>query len=334
MRIETLTDDIGVVVIGRNEGERLVTCLRTINVAADRVVYVDSGSKDDSVATARGMGIAVVELDPRRPFTAARARNAGLAALIDTGRPPIGFVQFVDGDCDLAAGWIAAAVTFLRAHPEVAVVCGRRRERYPDRSVYNKLFDAEWNTPIGEATACGGDSMFRIDALGETEGFNPLLIAGEEPELCLRLRDLGHKVWRLDADMTTHDAAMLHFSQWWSRSRRSGYGFAQVAWLHRTSPLRIWWPETIRALVWGGLLPLIIIVSAVFRPEALLLTAIYPLQMIRSALAWGPRQPMSWIGAFYNVLGKFPECLGALKFIYQTWRNQQGGLIEYKQPTA
>ena len=31
---------------------------------------------------------------------------------------------------------------------------------------------------------------------------------------------------------THHDAAMLHFAQWWQRAIRSGHGFAQVGDLH------------------------------------------------------------------------------------------------------
>ena len=172
-------------------------------------------------------GAEVVALDTDRPFTAARARNAGIRAL-KTGASP-DFVQFIDGDCMLDPGWITAALDFLIGAPEVAVVCGRRRERFPENSIYNRLCDAEWNTPIGEARACGGDALMRWEALMAVDGYNPDLIAGEEPEMCLRMRRLGWKIWRLDAEMTLHDAAILRFGQFWKRARRGGYAYAQGA---------------------------------------------------------------------------------------------------------
>src|SRR5690349_9304100 len=147
---------IGVVAIGRNEGERLRACLVSARRDCNAVVYVDSGSSDDSLSLARSLGVHVVELDLSIPFTAARARNEGFAKLKQVD-PQIEFVQFVDGDCEIIAGWIERARTQLAAMPKAAVVCGRRRERFPDASIYNRLCDMEWNTPIGQTKSCGGD---------------------------------------------------------------------------------------------------------------------------------------------------------------------------------
>jgi len=116
-------DRVGVVLIGRNEGERLRDCLRSVLEAARNVVYVDSGSTTNSVANARARGVAVVELDMKVPFTAARARNAGYSRLREL-QPDLQYVQFIDGDCMLVAGWLDAAVQFLDEEPAFAVVWG------------------------------------------------------------------------------------------------------------------------------------------------------------------------------------------------------------------
>ena len=170
---------LGIVLIGRNEGERLRGCLESVRPHGGATVYVDSGSTDGSIALARGLGADVVELSAEQPFTAARARNAGLERLIrnDAG---VELVQFVDGDCRVQEGWLEAASAVLRDRPEVAVVCGRRREAHPEASIYNRLCDMEWDTPVGEAKACGGDAMMRVDALRRVGGFNPPWIAGLE----------------------------------------------------------------------------------------------------------------------------------------------------------
>ena len=220
--------DVGVIAIGRNEGERLRRCLESVAGRGMSVVYVDSGSGDGSVALARSLGAEVVELDMSRPFSAARARNAGVERLVLIN-PSVAFVQFVDGDCEVREGWVERARRELESRPDVAVVCGRRRERFPDASIYNRLADLEWDTPIGEVKSCGGDAMMRLAALQQVGGFDPSVVAGEEPELCQRLRRAGWKVLRVDAEMTWHDAAMTRFAQWWNRQVRSGYGATDVA---------------------------------------------------------------------------------------------------------
>ena len=157
---------IDAVVIGRNEGTRLIACLTSLRGQVRRLIYVDSGSTDGSVEAARDLGAEVVSLDMSQKFTAARARNAGLAHLDGDST----YVQLVDGDCEVVPGWIDAAVTKLESDPKLAVVCGRRRERHPEASVYNRLCDHEWDTPVGPAKACGGDAMMRLSALREVGG--------------------------------------------------------------------------------------------------------------------------------------------------------------------
>ncbi|KIC36718.1 glycosyltransferase family 2 protein [Leisingera sp. ANG-M7] len=311
---------IAAVVIGRNEGERLIRCLRSLQGQVQQLVYVDSGSTDGSAAAARELGALVVDLDLSQPFTAARARNAGLAAL-QTG---VEFVQFVDGDCEVDPGWIAKAADFLQAHPKAAVACGRRRERFPEASVYNRLCDAEWNTPAGEAAACGGDALMRVAAVYTAGGYREALIAGEEPELCLRLRRAGWQVWRLEAEMTLHDAQMLRFTQWWNRSRRAGHAFAEGAALHGTGPERHWVAETRRALLWGAALPAGIALAALAYPLLLMIALIYPAQVLRLS------RRMRFEQALFTVLGKFAEAAGALEFYWRRWRGSARGILEYK----
>ena len=320
----------GVVVIGRNEGERLKACLASIQGAPDEIVYVDSGSDDGSVQWARSQGIDVVELDLATHFTAARARNAGFRRLISR-RPDVALVQFVDGDCQLAPGWFSAAESFLSRHADVAVVCGRRRERFPDASIFNAQCDREWNTPVGEARACGGDAMYRRMAFEACGGFRDSLIAGEEPELCLRLRAAGWRVWRIDQEMTAHDAALLHWRQWWRRTLRTGHAFAEGAWLHGSTPEHHWVAETRRAAAWGLVLPLLGVLAAAFLgPWFLLIFLLYPLQVVRLACRSAAGSREEFQQAALLVLGRFPEGLGVARFWYGKLFDRESGLIEYK----
>jgi GT2 family glycosyltransferase len=321
---------IAIVIIGRNEGERLRTCFHSVSAHDRRVVYVDSGSTDGSVQLAASMGIDCVSLDMRTPFTAARARNAGFARLRSSG-DSVKYVQFVDGDCEIALDWIDQAVAFLEAQPAVAVVCGRRRERFPERSIYNRLCDIEWAIPAGEILSCGGDALMRASVFEKVGGYNPMLIAGEEPELCVRLRRANWKIWCIDHPMTMHDASMLRFRQWWQRTKRAGYAFAEGAALHGAPPERHWVRESRSALFWGLCIPLAILFAAMLLgPKAFLLLSIYPIQIIRLALRGQSDMPQKWWRAFYLVIGKFPEMLGGLSYLVNRRLHKQSVLIEYK----
>ncbi|MFO0954448.1 MAG: glycosyltransferase [Isosphaeraceae bacterium] len=340
---------VGVVAIGRNEGERFKRCLEALRAqaAGAAVVYVDSGSTDGSVEHARACGVEVVALDMSRPFTAARARNAGFARLAESD-PDLEFVQFLDGDCEVAEGWLSRAAETLRARPKAALVFGRRREREPERSVYNRLADMEWNIPIGhgegeEAVACGGDALVRAEAFRKVGGYDPSVPAGEEPELCRRLRADGWSVLRLDADMTWHDSAMLRFGQWAKRQFRTGYGgldystrFGHLG----DDPFR---SQIRSARFWGVALPLAVVVGAaaaalILGPIAalgvvllgLLLPAVQALRIARrnrgragdarSALAYG----------VLTVLGKVFQAAGQALYLRDRRAGRHARLIEYK----
>ena len=323
--------DLGIVVIGRNEGSRLIDCLSSLSSQKGKVVYVDSGSNDGSVVVAERLGAFVVELDGAKPFTAARARNEGLAA-IAARNPNVRFVQFVDGDCELIDTWLNEALEFVNQKNDVAVVCGRRRERHPERSLYNRLCDIEWNSQVGEALACGGDSLMRVDAFNEVNGFQAELIAGEEPELCSRIRERGWKVWRLDAEMTRHDAAITRFSQWWLRAVRSGYAVAEISMQHPLSSSAFWEKrEVARAVLWAGFLPLIIAGASYFHPTALLGILIYPLQVIRVAIRCGATVSEPLIYGGFMLVAKFAQFQGILKYLIRACVKHPIQLIEYKQ---
>lgn len=312
------------VVIGRNEGLRLVACLDAAAGRFERVVYVDSGSTDGSQDAARARGAEVVALDMDRPFTAARARNAGIARLTEGGARPV-HIQFLDGDCVLQPGWVETASAFLDANPSAAVAFGRLRERFPEASIYNRLADAEWNRPVGRARACGGNAMIRTQALLAAGGYNAAMIAGEEPELCVRLRAAGWEIWRLDAEMALHDAAMTRFSQWWKRASRGGYACAEGVAMHGAPPERHRVGDLKRVLAWGMALPALTVAGLFFTPWALLLLLAWPAQVLRCLLRGEP-----WYKAVFITLAKLPEAQGVFTYLWRRLARTEARLIEYK----
>lgn len=319
---------VAAVVIGRNEGERLWRCLESVRQQVTSVVYVDSGSSDGSPERARSLGADIVVLSNDRPFTAARARNAGVERLREL-RTEVEYVQFVDGDCELAPGWIAAALACLEEDADTTMVCGHLREQDPGRSIYNRLCQFEWDGPTGIVKACGGTSMARLRAVAEVGGFREDLIAGEEPELCLRLRAHGWRIRKIDAEMAIHDADILRFEQWWRRTVRSGYAAAEGAYLHGSPPERHGVRSARSALLWGLALPVgTLCLALTTSPLALWILLVFPLQVTRLAL--NSKGEGRWLHAAFLVLGKFPAALGNLRFQLQRISRGAPRLIEYK----
>jgi glycosyltransferase involved in cell wall biosynthesis len=349
---------VGVIAIGRNEGERLRQCLASLVGRGLPVVYVDSKSTDGSPDLARSMGAEVVVLDMSIPFCAARARNEGFDRLMKIS-PDVSYVQFVDGDCEVAPGWLERAKGELEARPEAAAVCGRRRERHPEASIYNRLADLEWNTPIGEAKSVGGDSLMRAAAFKEAGGFDATVAAGEEPELCQRMREKGWKIYRIDAEMTVHDSAMLHFTQWWKRAVRSGYGAMDVATRFRRGKQGLFVDQVRRARKWAVGWPVAVVgawvlVMLLWLPflsspflssgntryafasatlAAMIVFAAAPLQIVRSALQARPRAG-SWRVALaagaLTWIGKWANYSGQRRYLEDRAAGRNTRLIDYK----
>ena len=236
---------ISIVVIGRNEGERLVQCLESIRAAdypQDKIdlIYVDSRSTDDSCAQATAKGATVICIGTG-PCTAARARNVGWRH----ARHEI--VHFFDGDTIVHPQWLREAVAGVQ-DPTIGCVFGRLEEIRPHASIYMRASAFDWYIPPGSCRFCGGVACFRRDTLGHLGGFREDLIAGEEPELCYRLRRSGLRIWRLDEPMALHDLGMTHFTQYWRRTVRSGWGYCVVAALCYRGKERLWLRENLTNL--------------------------------------------------------------------------------------
>lgn len=319
---------VAFVVIGRNEGERLRPALEALLTQSRKVIYVDSASTDRSAELARKLGTITIVLGEDEPLSAALGRNTGFA---EARRrfPECEFVQFIDGDCVIADAWIDKAVAFMDSAPRAAVACGRRTEAHPEASLYNRLIDEEWDTPVGRSLYSGGDSLVRVSAFEQVGGFRSELRAGEEPEMTTRLRTAGWEVWRLDAPMTTHDARMLRFDQWWQRSVRGGYGYAQVWTMTRRNPESVFGPQLRSAIFWALSLPLLVCLAAILLREPLvllLLPTAWFAQIARIAARRG-FSPRAWLSAAMLLLAKLPETVGVLNY----FRGQRADrLTDYK----
>ncbi|MDM7458198.1 MAG: glycosyltransferase family 2 protein [Paracoccus sp. (in: a-proteobacteria)] len=320
---------LGAVAIGRNEGDRLKACLRSLVPVCRHVVYVDSGSTDDSVAFARGLGVSVVDLDRNLPFTAARARNAGFQHLMLAGTLP-DFVQFVDGDCRLEPGWLEAGLAAISADPGLGLVTGWRSEIHPQRSVYNALFQLDWHRPAGPIRTCGGDMMVRSSAFQQVGGFNPNVIAAEDDEFCLRLGKAGWRLERLPLTMTWHDADMTRFGAWWRRTIRDGHGFAQVGHMHQDHFRR----ERLRVWIYGLALPLIFLAGLVWAAWlSLAVLAVYLLSWFRTARNLrrrGVGRSMAQRQAALLTISKLPNLYGMATFHARRLSGNDMTIIEYK----
>ncbi len=326
---------IALAAIGRNEGARLKACLRAASGQFSVMVYVDSGSSDGSPDVARAAGCVVVELDRSMPFSAARGRNEAFAELMRVA-PDVDLIQFLDGDCELEPGWIAAGCALLDVRPDVGIVCGQVRELHPDETRYNKLCDLEWRMPAGEAKSSGGRFLIRTQAFQASGGFREDVIGAEDDEFCIRVRRAGWKVWVLDAPMAAHDAAMTKFAQWWARMRRAGHAYAQVSELHGGPPEFYFVRERRRVFVWGLAIPLAAIAlswgtSGLSLGAWLALIAWQYLRIVKYGRRRGWSGADARLYARFTVLAKFAEMHGMLSYYWRRLRGVRITIIEYKR---
>lgn len=334
---------VSVVVIGRNEGKRLLRCLDSIQRCDQshfrmEVIYVDSQSSDGSPERAAERGVQVLSVRPLRP-SAALGRNAGWHAARGE------FVLFLDGDTELHPEFVRHALVAM-AQPEVAIVWGHRRESHPEQSWYVRVLDLDWIYPAGDTEFCGGDALMRREVLQQVQGFDEQLIAGEEPEMCRRIREAGYRIVHLDLPMTQHDLAVTTWSAYWRRAFRAGHAYAEVSARFRRSPDPLWLRESRRNLVHGGALllaPLLLVLVWVFLPALWAggLTGfgagavIGMLSRTAHRCAWkSSDRATCWMYAAHSHLQQIPILLGQLAQKWDAHRGRRRQLIEYKAPSA
>lgn len=331
----TAGTQIAAVVIGRNEGERLEPSLQSVKAAGLPLVYADSGSVDGSPGVARELGVPVVELNKDRPFSAGRGRNEGLEDAL--GRwPGIDYVLFLDGDCVLDPGFPSAAAATFERIPDCAIVTGHLTERHPEASIYNRLCAIEWLGPAGpmeNMNGLGGIMMVRISAFQSVGGFNERAIAGEEPDLGVRLALAGYSLIKIDVPMATHDAQILSFAQWWTRAVRGGHALAHRFERHGRTRFRDGRRELLSALFWGIALPSIVLVT--LWPTgglSLLLLGAYGIiawRVYRYYRRSGISSSDAWLASRFNLYSRFAHFVGILRYCANRARDRFH-IIEYK----
>ncbi len=323
---------VGVVVIGRNEASRLASCLKSLGSTRACAVYVDSGSHDGSPDLAERMGVHVVRIR-EGPFSAARGRREGLVYL-RTLRADLSAVQFIDGDCEMHPEWIDRSSDFLDAHPRHAGVVGVLRERHPERSVYVRLTDVEWDLPIGAIDVIGGIALLRLSAIDEVGGWVDGLVSGEELDLSARLRAQGWLLERLDAPMCTHDIGITRFREFWRRSMRAGYGYCNLARMHAARGPARWRSRALGSVVYGIGLPVLLCVGLAFAwPVAFVAVGGYGVLIVRLAATRVRRRDPIATALAYGVVTaicKTAMALGVARCVIERLRGRMGTLIEYK----
>jgi glycosyltransferase involved in cell wall biosynthesis len=327
---------LSVVIIGRNEGERLMHCIDSVlamRVAGgSEIIYVDSGSRDGSPDRARSRGLRVISVAAEHP-TAARGRNAGWHACAGA------FVLFLDGDTIVAPEFVERALPEF-GNPRVAVVWGERREIRPESSVYNRILDLDWIHAPGFTEFCSGDALVRRVALEEVGGYDDELIAGEEADMCRRMRARGLLSLHLAIPMTGHDLAITKWSQYWSRARRSGYAYLEVSERFRGSGMPVWEREVRQNRLRAGILltvPLLgAALSLLLRSSSTMLAVplFYAALILRTALKcrWkGGSLATRLLYGLHSHAQQIPILIGQLTYCRDRRTGRKRALIEYKE---
>lgn len=261
MNSPAFSGSLTIVVIGLNEAAHLADCFRSIYAAAaywsggaQDVVYVDSGSQDESIELARRYADRIFAL--RSPISAAAARDVGL--LNATGD----YVLFLDGDMELDTFWWQCVSEYERngTFPRSVIgLIGMRHDIYVDETTRLRLGEQENVYRTGRARTArhiGGALLIRRDILLKAQGYQPDLRGSEEPDLYARLRGAGYDIWEIPCPFIRHHTPMP--ASWPRRvwrelfSNRLDASFGLAFWRALTGGYIRGWLDIYRptALVW------------------------------------------------------------------------------------
>lgn len=217
---------VSVVVIGRNEEKHLEACFRSIfdmDYPLDKleIIYVDTGSRDQSVNIAKKFNVKIAEEQSNFP-SAGLARNRG----IEEARYEI--IHFVDGDMTADRDYLKSAITMLNKD-NIACVIGDVSEQNTDTSFIANVLHYPWRKrKKGFVDAPGAGGTFLRSALREVGGYNPFILKGQETELGFRLRQKGYQIYKVETRMGTHDYAIHDIRSLVKHSYTMGKSYGKI----------------------------------------------------------------------------------------------------------
>ncbi|MFH1402659.1 MAG: glycosyltransferase [Candidatus Altiarchaeota archaeon] len=184
---------LSVVIPTLNEEAYIGKCIKSIRTQtrqADEVIVVDSGSSDDTVAIARGMGAIVVEGRRSIPFNRQRGVEVAAGDVVVT----------TDADCIHSRDWLErierhfvdAGVVFVTGITEPMPGESSVMDRacyFIGNSVMNVL---HW---FGEEWSRGSNSAYRRSVMLEAGGYDTRLLAREDSDLSKRMSGRGRFVF-------------------------------------------------------------------------------------------------------------------------------------------
>ena len=326
---------VSVVVIGLNVEQYISNCLQSIYnldypMELLEVIYVDSGSKDKTLdILKRFPSVKVIKLETNHP-NAAKGRNAGWLASKHK------LIQFVDADSYLDTRWLRTAIPHLKKE-NVGAVAGTLKERFPNRNLYHRMANLEWNIRSGsegwstkdiEAKTFGGNVLIHRDLVEQCGGYRAALSAGEDPDLSYRIRSLGYKVYRLNSLMASHDINISKTSTFLKRARRSGFVYGYLALSYWKEPERYMVKRTVALLV-GALTPFsIVIISALLGllGPGFLLALLVMFRLVFQAGHFSRVMRISrkeaFIYSLYLAFCIYPQFFGVLDSLSQFWQQK------------
>lgn len=317
-------EEIGIVIVGRT-GSFVETALSAPESAPVVAVTI---AGDDAAIAAREAGIDYVELEADA-VNGGRARNAGYRRLKKVA-PHLKLVMFVEAGALIDPDWLSFAARFMARRPEVAALEGRTVDSTVRRTTFQRI--AAVAEEEGERQTTGRNALFRTDAFEAAGGFRGDIIADETADLCIRLRRRGAHVWSSAESMLLTESTPLNAVSWKKKAVADGFAYAAGAALHGGPPERYMTKEQGRAVVWGGLVPVAIVLTAIiaaigaglfsFGANAVAAgvsvfavgVLLYLLKIAGSAIARGPVRPSSWVDAAAATFAHFYEFSGVVKY--------------------
>ncbi|MFV0448145.1 MAG: glycosyltransferase [Vibrio sp.] len=202
---------------------KTITSIReNLSDYSHEIIVADSLSSDDTQSIALEYGAIVATL------VNGDDRCCGVGHQLGYLHAKGEFLLLMDGDMELAPGFIEQGIAYLDTHRDCAGVAGMVEmddaQSYEFKSRKQRLHKIY---PVGDTSHLGGGGLYRRSAI-EQIGYltNRNLHAYEEAELGMRLKHAGYKLHRLAIPYFSHTSYDMSSIELMKYRWRTGYLFA------------------------------------------------------------------------------------------------------------
>ena len=250
--------DLSVIIISYNTADLIGNCLKSVFATSNitrKVFVVDNASTDGSSDFIKDNFPSV--------HLAVNTKNVGFAAANNQVLPQCKgkYIFFLNPDTEIMSDTFSEAISFMDANPRIGLAGTKIIN--PDGTLQwsvsykypGQRYTASEVSDLPGKIACvlGASIIARSELIKEIEGFDEdFFLYGEDQDLCLRIRKMGHVIGYIDSATVIHLGGQSEkdslSSEVWKKKIHAEYIFYKKHYLPKTikrisrgNIIKTWW---------------------------------------------------------------------------------------------